>query len=194
MDFRKARFVKSTPTYKDAPDDSNGEILFIGRSNVGKSSLINALCDNSSLAFTSSKPGHTRLLNYFLLDDSKYLVDAPGYGYSSAGKKHTLIFGDMMEEYFSSNKNLRGIVFLLDSRRVPNEEDIELINYIEECNIPYVIVMTKCDKLNQKETALMKKNLKISFENIEEQQIYFVSIKNKASLQNIRNVIQNLLY
>ena len=194
MDFRKARFIKSTPTYLDAPSDSVAEVVFIGRSNVGKSSLLNALCDNRSLAFTSSKPGHTRLLNYFYLDDGRYLVDAPGYGYSAAGKKHTLVFGEMMEGYFSSNKKLKGVVFLLDSRRMPNEEDQELISYIEECKIPYVIVMTKCDKLNQKETALMKKNIKQAFVNMDEGQILLSSIKNNKLLQAIRDVVKNFLY
>ena len=194
MDFRKAKFIKSTPTFKDEPEDVVAEVVFIGRSNVGKSSLLNALCDNRSLAFTSSKPGHTRLLNYFSLEDGRYLVDAPGYGYSAAGKRHTLVFGDMMEEYFTSCKNLKGVVFLLDSRRIPNEEDQELIDYIIECKIPFVIVMTKCDKLNQKETAQMKKNIKFAFSNINDNQVLTVSIKNNKQLQIVRDVVKNFLY
>ena len=194
MDFRKARFVKSTPTYVDQPEDTLKEVLFIGRSNVGKSSLLNALCGNHSLAFTSSKPGHTRLLNYFSLGEGVYLVDAPGYGYSAAGKKHALVFGEMMEEYFSKNDKVKLVVFLLDSRRVINEEDKELIDFIEECNIPYIIVMTKCDKLNQKETALMKKNIKEAFIDIDQSNILLSSIKNNKMLQNIRDAIIKYLH
>jgi GTP-binding protein len=95
----------------------------------------------------------------------------------------------MMEEYFSKNDKVKLVVFLLDSRRVINEEDRELIDFIEECNIPYIIVMTKCDKLNQKETALMKKNIKEAFIDIDQSNILLSSIKNNKMLQNIRDAI-----
>ena len=114
IEFRKTKFIKSCPNRTQANLDPLPEIIFIGKSNVGKSSLINALCENKSLAFTSSKPGHTRLLNYFNVNNQCYLVDAPGYGYNAAGQSHTLLFGEMMEDYFSSNNDLAVVVYLLD--------------------------------------------------------------------------------
>ena len=130
INFRNTVFIKSAPDYKDAPEKTLGEILFVGRSNVGKSSLINALCDHSSLAFTSSKPGYTKLLNFFSVDQRFYLVDAPGYGYSKLNGAHYLFFGDLMENYFKTTKTLKGVVFLLDSRRELNEDDIDIYQYL----------------------------------------------------------------
>lgn len=192
MDFRSATFVKSVTSLKERPEDTKKEIIFIGRSNVGKSSLLNALCDNRSLAFTSSKPGHTRLLNYFSLKNGIYFVDAPGYGYSKAGQDHALRFGTMMEEYFKESKTLYGVIFLLDSRREIEEEDRDLMMYIQELHFPLVICMTKCDKLNQKEKALMNKRIVSALGN-SNYQVLYTSIRDRASIEKLRLVIAQLL-
>lgn len=158
MDFRKATFVKSATTYLDKPEKDLPEVLFVGKSNVGKSTLINALVNNKNLAFTSSKPGFTKLLNYFEIDNSFYLVDAPGYGYTASGSRHLDSFGKMMESYFS-NPNLKGIIFIVDSRHPLGANDIDFYNFITKSNIPFVLVASKVDKLNQKEKAAMKRNI-----------------------------------
>lgn len=189
IDFRRAQFVLSSPNRSSKPSDVKKEIVFIGRSNVGKSSLLNAICNNRSLAFTSSKPGHTRLLNYYSLGDGHYLVDAPGYGYSAAGKGHTIAFGEMMEDYFEDNHTLKGIVYLLDSRRKVNEEDQDFLHYLLEQHIPIAIVITKCDKLNQKEKAQALKNLSTAFPNYLFENLLYVSIKQKESLVKIQKVL-----
>lgn len=190
LNFRSATFIKSATLKKDRPAKGLNEVLFVGRSNVGKSSLINALCDNKSLCFTSSKPGHTRLLNYFEIKDKAYLVDAPGYGYSKAGGKHDELFGSMMEDYFTNNLNLSLVVFLIDSRREVREEEIDLINFFNDENIPYVITFTKADKLNQSEKAkAMKEVHKLSSSNNVD--IMFTSINNKNSIEELRKYISS---
>ena len=185
INFRKAKFVKSATNRTECPNDLS-EIVFIGKSNVGKSSLINALCDNKGLAFTSSKPGHTRLLNYFLIDSQFYLVDAPGYGYSAAGQKHTMIFGDMMEDYFGGKEQIRCVVFLLDSRRELNNDDFDFYEFLIENNIPYIICMTKCDKLNQSEKAKMMKVINTSLPNLDKSNLFFTSCKDQRSLDCLK--------
>ncbi|MCH5180415.1 MAG: YihA family ribosome biogenesis GTP-binding protein [Erysipelotrichales bacterium] len=190
LNFRSATFIKSATLKKDRPNKNLKEVLFVGRSNVGKSSLINALCDNKSLCFTSSKPGHTRLLNYFEIKDTLYLVDAPGYGYSKAGGRHDELFGAMMEDYFAENDNLSLIVFLMDSRREVREEEKDLLNFFNEENIPYVITFTKADKLNQSEKAkAMKEVHKLSSSNNAD--IIFTSINNKNSIEELKKYISN---
>ena len=166
IDFSKVTFVKSAPTLKDRPDTSLNEVCFIGKSNVGKSSLINALVKRRNLAHTSSKPGYTKLLNYYLIDDKFYLVDAPGYGYTASGSKHLDSFSKMMETYFN-NKNLKGVIFLVDSRHKMSEDDKLFYSFILEKGIPFVLVATKVDKLNQSEKAKMKKNVKEVFGDID---------------------------
>ena len=113
--LKKAKFVKSITDIKEAPFDYSKEVLFVGKSNVGKSSLINALTNNKKLAYTSSKPGMTRLLNYFSVEDKFYLVDCPGYGFSSKKDVDYEFYGNMVESYFNNNEKLKLIVFLLDS-------------------------------------------------------------------------------
>ena len=158
IDFRKIAFIKSATTYLDKPTKDLPEVLFVGKSNVGKSSLINALANNKSLAFTSSKPGFTKLLNYFEVDDSFYLVDAPGYGYTASGSRHLNNFAKMMEDYFK-NPRLKLVIFIVDSRHKLGDNDVDFYNFIVENNIPFLLVASKIDKLNQSEKAAMKKNI-----------------------------------
>lgn len=158
INFSKAIFVKSAPTYDLKPEKNLPEIVFVGKSNVGKSSLINALARNKKLAYTSSKPGYTKLLNYFEIDSKFYLVDAPGYGYTASGSKHLDNFSKMMESYFD-NPSLAGVVFIVDSRHNLSEDDIAFYNFIVEKEIPFILVASKYDKLNQSEKAKIKKHI-----------------------------------
>lgn len=189
IDFTKATFVKSAPTLKDRPADNKPEICFIGKSNVGKSSLINALVKRHKLAFTSSKPGFTKLLNYYSIDNKFYLVDAPGYGYTASGSKHLDAFAKMMETYFD-NPNLKGVVFLVDSRHKMSDDDKAFYDFIIEKDIPFILVATKCDKLNQSERAKMKKNVKEVFGDIE---FYPTSQSDNASIDKVRDKLVHLV-
>ena len=193
LNFRGAKFIKSATSKLDRPEKKLKEVLFVGRSNVGKSSLINALVDNKSLCFTSSKPGHTRLLNYFEIKDSCYLVDAPGYGYSKAGHQHDENFAKMMEDYFSYNNELSLVVFLIDSRREVREEEMDLFNLFNDDHIPYVIVLTKCDKLNQSEKAKAIKEINTSLSHVDKSNIIFTSINDKKSIESLQKYIANAI-
>ena len=188
LDFSKATFVKSATMLSQRPEKLLPEICFVGKSNVGKSSLINALTAHKKLAYTSSKPGYTKLLNYYLIDDQFYLVDAPGYGYTISGSKHLDNFASMMEDYFF-NDNLKAVIFLVDSRHKLSKDDLSFFDFIKENDIPFVLVTTKIDKLNQSEKAKMQKNLKEIFGDIS----YFpVSINNKTSIEKLKERIVNL--
>ncbi len=160
INFTNVNFVKSCPNRKEKPQDVKPEVLVVGKSNVGKSSLINALCDKKRLAFTSSKPGHTRLLNYYDIDKKFYIVDAPGYGYAKGGIDLDRLFAEMMDSYFTNNRELKLVLVLLDARREISNDDQEIIDYIKESGFPYFIVITKIDKVNQKEKAALNKRLK----------------------------------
>ena len=159
INFKNSTFVKSTPSVRERPSDLYSEVLIVGKSNVGKSSLINRLCTKKSLAYTSSKPGHTRLLNYYNIDNKFYLVDAPGYGYAKGGVDLDYLFGTMMDEYFTDNEHLKLVLLLIDSRREFSENDLEILDFMKKNNIPYFVVITKVDKVNQKEKAQMSKRL-----------------------------------
>jgi len=166
INFAKAKFIKSAPTYADKPEGNLKEIVFVGKSNVGKSSLINALVKNKHMAFTSSKPGYTKLLNYFEIDEKFYLVDAPGYGYTASGNKHLDSFSKMMETYFD-NPSLAGVVFIVDSRHKMSDNDKDFYDFVVDKGIPFILVCSKIDKLNQSEKAQMKKNVKEAFGDID---------------------------
>ena len=187
INFSNTTFVKSAPSLKEAPQGLFPEVLLVGRSNVGKSSLINALCNKKALAFTSSKPGHTRLLNYYNVDDKLYLVDAPGYGYAKGGFNLDKLFGEMMEDYFSRVSRLKLVLVLLDSRRELNEDDIEIINYLEEKNHPYKLVFTKVDKINQSEKHKLNQNIKSV--GVDLNDVVYVSTLKPRTFEELRQIL-----
>ncbi len=189
--FSNAFFEKSITSLKDAPSGRLKELLVVGRSNVGKSSLINALTNHKRLAYTSKKPGHTRLLNYYNIDNSFFLVDAPGYGYAKGNIDLDALFGEMMGNYLNDNENLKGALLLLDSRREFNENDLEMRDLFIEKGVPYLIVVTKCDKLNQSEKSKILSYLKS--ENIDKGQYVLTSINNTNSIKELQGEIIKLL-
>ena len=188
-----ANFVKSASLKDERPKDPIlPEVLIVGRSNVGKSSLINALCNKKNMAFTSRKPGHTKLLNYFNIDNSFYLVDAPGYGYAKTGIDLDKVFGDMMNDYLEDNDRLRLILFLLDSRRELNLDDSELIDYLLDKGYPFLLVTTKMDKLNQKEKSALNKRL--SQTGLNSEQIIQTSSLDKVNINNLAKAIEKIVF
>ena len=190
INFRNSTFIKSTPSVKERPLDQFPEVLIVGKSNVGKSSLINALCQRKALAFTSSKPGHTRLLNYYNIGDAFYLVDAPGYGYAKGGIDLDRLFGEMMEEYFVDNQFLKLVLLLIDSRREFSENDLEILHYLQENNIPYFVVITKTDKINQKgKSQLNKRLLELDIK----ENIYFTSVNEPKTIKKLRSGIEQYI-
>lgn len=148
MEIKNASFVKSYKYFSKYDLDGLPEIAVIGRSNVGKSSLINYLTNNYKLAKTSGVPGKTRLINYFLINNSFYLVDLPGYGYAKASKEEQQSWQPMIEEYLNNNENLKAILLLVDIRHNPTNDDKTMMQYIKYYNLPYIIVATKADKMS----------------------------------------------
>ena len=189
INFAKAKFIKSAPTYAEKPDKNLKEIVFVGKSNVGKSSLINALVNNKKMAFTSSKPGFTKLLNYYEIDEKFYLVDAPGYGYTASGSKLLDNFSKMMETYFD-NPSLAGVVFIIDSRHHMSNDDKAFYEFVVEKGIPFVLVASKADKLNQSEKAKIKKHIQseMGIENF-----ILASTTNGVGLEEIKAKISQIL-
>ena len=156
--IREARFVVSNTDYQKCPRPDKPEFAFIGRSNVGKSSLINMLTGRKNLAKISGKPGKTQLINHFLIDQSWYLVDLPGYGYAKTSKTKRSEWSRMIEKYLLNRPNLQVVFVLIDSRLEPQSIDLEFINWLGEQGIPLALVFTKADKqpVNKTRAAVAK--------------------------------------
>jgi GTP-binding protein len=153
MNVNQADFIKSAAKPKDYPPPGLPEVAFVGRSNVGKSSLINVLAGRKGLVRTSSTPGRTQLINFFDINDILTLVDLPGYGYAKAPPELRKQWGPMIEAYLASRETLKAVVLILDIRRVPSDGDLQMLGWLEMYNIPPIIVLTKCDKLSKNEIA-----------------------------------------
>jgi GTP-binding protein len=147
MRIRTAKFVTSLNSGFDIFNTVFPEIAVVGRSNVGKSSFINMIADNHKLSRVSQIPGKTRLVNYFLLNDSFYLVDLPGYGFANLSKDQKTGWDAMLGEYFQKSQSLKAVLLLLDIRREPTSEDFLMLDLLKYYNLPYVIVATKADKV-----------------------------------------------
>lgn len=164
MKITSAEFVMSNSNVTKAPKDRIPEYAFIGRSNVGKSSLINMLMERKDLAKISGKPGKTQLINHFKINDSWFLVDLPGYGYAKVSKKKRVIFQYFIENYFKEREQLVCTFVLIDSRHDPQKIDLDFMQFLGENQIPFCIVFTKADKLgssklNKQITSYKKKLL-----------------------------------
>jgi GTP-binding protein len=150
---KSAEFVTSGTRPSHYPPGDLPEIAFAGRSNVGKSSLINVLVNRKSLVRTSSTPGRTQLINFFLVNNRLMLVDLPGYGFARVPVAVKREWGPMVETYLSKRPSLKGVVLILDIRRTPNAEDLQLLAWLRAYGIPPVVVVTKCDKVTKNERA-----------------------------------------
>jgi GTP-binding protein len=148
-----AAFVSSFSKFESLPMDGKPEVAMIGRSNVGKSSLINAIADRKQLAKTSSSPGKTRTLNYYLVNGKFYLVDMPGFGYAKLAKSERAQWARLTEEYFTQRKSLTAIGLLIDARHPELESDIMALHWFRDHELPFFVVLTKCDKAKQQDIA-----------------------------------------
>lgn len=154
MEISKATFVTSSAKTTECPEDGLLEFAFIGRSNVGKSSLINMLTDSKGLAKTSQTPGKTQLINHFIINDSFYIVDLPGYGYAKVPKQLRTTFKSMIYGYILSREQLVNLFILVDVRHAPMQIDIDFINEMGEAGVPFSVVFTKADKLSRSQLNL----------------------------------------
>ena len=181
MDIKTAEFTLSAPRVSMCPNDTKPEYAFIGRSNVGKSSLINMLSRNKKLAKTSSTPGKTLLINHFLINREWYLVDLPGYGYAKRSKTEVAKLNQMIRGYILEREQLVNVFVLVDIRLEPQKIDLEFINWLGLSSIPFAIIFTKADKLSEgKVKASVDAYVKKMLETWEEMPPYFVTSSEKA--------------
>ena len=176
MEIKQAEFICSNTEWKKCPKPNLPEYAFIGRSNVGKSSLINSITNHKSLAKTSGKPGKTQLINHFLINNECYFADLPGYGYAKVSKKDRAKFKDFSMKYLQLRPNLMCLFLLIDSRHSPQKIDLDFMEYCSTKEIPFVICFTKADKLKPKE---LEKNINEYenklLENWEETPMHFIT-------------------
>jgi GTP-binding protein len=170
MKIKSAEFIMSNSNVTKAPPERMPEFAFIGRSNVGKSSLINMLMERKDLAKVSGKPGKTQLINHFKINEAWFLVDLPGYGYASVSKKKRVIFQYFIENYFKEREQLVCTFVLIDSRHDPQKIDLDFMKFLGENQIPFCIVFTKADKLGSsklnKQITSYKKKLLLHWETL----------------------------
>lgn len=194
MIIKDAKFVISNTDYKQCPADGKPEYAFIGRSNVGKSSLINMITNHKGLAMTSSKPGKTQLINHFIINEEWYLVDLPGYGYAQRGKEGREAIRIIIEDYILNRDDLTNLFLLLDSRHDPQQIDMEFMEWLGENDIPFAIVFTKIDKLSK---SKVKENLAKYTEKLEETweelpPIFITSSEHRIGGEEILNYIEKI--
>lgn len=192
MKITKSSFVTSVANPKLILKDEKKQIAFVGRSNVGKSSLINMLVNNSKLCKTSSTPGRTRLINYFLINDGFYFVDLPGYGFAQASKTDVFSWQGLIEPYLINNDMLKCVCALVDVRHEPSIQDKQMIDFLYYYQIPFIIVATKCDKLPKSKIkpalAKMAGYLKVGVDNI-----YGISSESQYGKEGLLNKIEQFL-
>ena len=192
MNVKQADFVKSAVYEKDYPEQLNNmEFAFVGRSNVGKSSLINSITGRKKLAKTSKTPGRTQLINYFKINNEFFIVDLPGYGFAKVPKEMKAEWGKTMDRYIASPR--KKLVFvLLDIRRIPSQEDIEMLIYLDHHDIPFKIIFTKMDKVSNNEKFKVMKEIKkkIEFHN---EDVFFHSSLSDNGKEDILNFIETML-
>jgi GTP-binding protein len=192
MRVTTSEFTTSSAKVEQCPETDKPEFAFIGRSNVGKSSLTNMLCDRKSLAKTSGAPGKTRLINHFLLNDSWYLVDLPGFGYAKVSKKDRASFMRLIYGYFEKRENMVNAFVLVDCRVEPQKIDLDFMEWLGTRRIPFSIVFTKIDKLSstelKKNLAKYKKRLLETWE--ETPQFFLTSATSKHGQQEVLNYVE----
>lgn len=188
LKIKSVNFFKSFSDYKKISNSIFPEIAFIGRSNVGKSSLINNLC-NKKIAETSSTPGKTQLINYFNINDSLYFVDLPGYGYAKTSKIKKKNWPILIEPYLQNSEKLKIIIFLLDIRRVPNEHDKMLNQWIKSLNdVKAIYVLTKIDKVSKNQAK--KNKIQIALELFVDQSdfVFYSAVKNIGRIELLKKI------
>ena len=191
MLINTSEYLKSVVKVSDYPNFDMPQFLLMGRSNVGKSSFINALANRKKLAYTSSKPGKTQTLNFYLMNNSFMLVDAPGYGYAKTAKESRVDFGGLIENYLNSNVNCKGVFLIIDIRHEPTEDDQLVYEFLKQFDLNLYVVATKVDKIGksfiQRQTNIIRKTFNM---NVNER-IYVFSAETKFKIEEIEKIFIN---
>lgn len=195
MILKTAEFVKSSQYLEQCPQPDMPEFAFIGRSNVGKSSLINMLVDKKDLAKTSSQPGKTQLINHFIINKEWYLVDLPGYGYAKTSMENRKKWRKMIEDYLLKRVNLLTVFVLVDSRLEPQKIDLEFINFLGENQVPITLIFTKIDKQSAKKTEESLERFKESLSEYWEElpEIILTSSEKRVGRDEVLETIENII-
>lgn len=189
MEIKQSEFIISAVKPQQYPTDNRCEIAFVGRSNVGKSSLINSLTNRKKLAKVSGTPGKTRLINFFLINSSFYLVDLPGYGYAKVSKTEKASWGKIIETYLVKRPQLKKVVLLVDCRHKPTGDDIMMYEWIKHYGYDIAIVATKSDKLTKNELVKSEKLIRETLKLEKEKRIfYFSSLSKKGKEELLDNL------
>ena len=192
MNYNKAEFERAFGISGQLPPSEVPEIAFAGRSNVGKSSLLNKLSNRKSLARVSSVPGKTITINFYDVDGYKF-VDLPGYGYAKLSKSERDRFGELMEGYFQSGRNIKLVVQLVDMRHKPSQDDYGMIDFMQQMDIPFIVVCTKADKLKVKEFKRREKEIKEELSMVDENLIIPFSSQSGLGLDTVKMLIEKSL-
>ena len=193
MKITNVQFVTSAVRRSQYPTDNRNEFLLVGRSNVGKSSFINTIINRKNLARTSSIPGKTQTLNFYLINDTFYLVDVPGYGFARVSQKLKNKFGLIIEDYLKERENLKTVFMLIDFRHKPTEDDILMYNYLKYYNIPVTIIATKSDKVSRNNYDKNMKIIKDSLQMLPDDKIIMFSAVSKIGKQEVQDRIEEFL-
>ena len=193
MEVKNPYLVISAPNSKSWPEGNLPEIVMAGRSNVGKSSLINTITRRKNLAYVGNTPGKTRLLNFFNIDDRFLLVDVPGYGYANASKKTLIQFGEMMEEYFGSREQKKGLLIIVDARHKPSEDDITMMEYARYHGMKLAVIATKMDKLKRSEVKKNLDKIKTTLELTDDDYLIPFSSEKRQGIDRVWQVIDEML-
>lgn len=194
MEIKKAIFEKSSPNIENCPKGNLFEIAFIGRSNVGKSSILNMLLNKRSIAKVSKIPGKTKLINYFLINDSIYFVDLPGYGYAKLSKQNKFVISNITKSYFADREQLKQIFLLIDVRHEIQKSDYSFMVFLKSLNKDFIIIFTKTDKIKDSLIDDQCKSYLQSIKNLYSKNIYFKSSsKSKNGKEEILNYIEKTI-
>ena len=193
MIIKNPQFTISAVNPKQYPNDGLPEIVLVGKSNVGKSSFVNTLTNRKKLARTSSEPGKTRQINFYNMDNKFYFVDLPGYGYSKMSKQEQLKVGNFIEEYLQKSKNIKLIIFLIDIRHDPTENDKLMYDYIFKTNLPSIVIANKADKIAITKVDDIVKNLQNTLNPLHDIAFLAFSSERKIYSDNVWNEIEKYL-
>lgn len=194
VQFRNTQFWGVAASLDACPNPDRPEVVLSGKSNVGKSSLLNALADNKKLARISSTPGKTRLVIYFDVDGQFYLTDLPGYGYAQAPKAVQAEYSKLVEQYFVSGRPIALVLHLIDIRHRPSKEDMQMFRYMNDSDLPYFTIFTKADKLSRAQATQRTKELKKALDIKDSSACFVVSAEKKTGIEELRSAIELYLF